>query len=488
MNFVKEFKLTSFYEDYKEYIKNRDQGEAIELLAPLFSKEEFVMPHPLLEGVLGRCIDSKKIGLTNIVFFSSREGKNKWAIIQITSFVNAVVIGEECYIFLASPINIIENLFRESNKNLWGPLYEEGRAAKRFGGFLVDQKRPYHFFYDALVNSLEYVKNVDGALFYSGVEGDFIGVEEFFGERYGGMASEEECYAYPAVINGMRVFGKNDRFMQQVEEMEERISSLDSPKFADSKSMVERVKSRKNEGAAVFWYGISNGKRKWHQQVEASVLLAKALLEENPSVVILVDGFTSPSGLFNPESSDNRVLGKVLAKLSGIGGVEVLSLIGHDYNSKIAACKECDFFVSYSGTGAFVPLRVCKIPGVVHKNESLFSFPDDYGERVSVIQGKNSIKEGFKPNGPGFIDYEIPCQIVIKELVGLRGKGYISCGIFGEKSLRKLFAKYGVNSGQSEFLSELSDCISFYNDEAADFIRSQAELLKKTKAEEDPET
>jgi hypothetical protein len=487
VNFVKDFKLVNFYEKYKAHIKGREQEAAVELLVSLFSREEFVMPHPLLEGVFGRCIDSRKIGLTNIVFFSDKERGEKWAIIQITSFVNAIVIGDDCYIFLASPIDIIEELFKESNRKLWEPLYEEKVVSKKFGGFLVDQKLPYHFFYDALVNSIEYLKNVDGALFYSGVEGDFIGVEELFGERYGGMAREEECYAYPAVINGMRVFGKNDKFMQQVEEMEERILSLDSPKCADSKSLVEKVRSRKNEGAAVFWYGVSNGKRKWHQQVETSLLLAKALLEENPSVIMLVDGFTSPSGEFNSESSDTRVLDEIVSGLSGFDGIEVASLIGHDYNSKIAACKECDFFVSYSGTGAFVPLRVCKIPGVVHKNERLFSFPDDYGDKVSVLQGEDCIKSNGKPSGPGYIDYKIPCQNIIYEIIELRRKGFISCRVGGEVALSKIFKKYGLKENMPEFLDELSRCVSVYNPEASDLIGSQAKLLRRSEVDESRE-
>lgn len=479
MNFLRQFELTELYERYRKCIRDLDQEGALGLLLPLFGEKHLTMPHPVLDDVTGQCVDSIKMGLSNILFFADRAGKNRWAIVQITSFINAVVVGENCYIFMSSPINIIEGLFKNKNKHHWSFLNGDDFIQKEFGGFLVDQKRPYHFFYDALVNSIEYSKEVDAALFYGGKEGGFIEVSKFFGKKYGGLAKEDACYAYPAVINGMRVFGKNKKYMKQVEEMEEGVACLDSPEHIESKALIEKIEEEYDKGSVVFWFGVSNGKRKWHQQVETCIALVNALLKENSTVTVLIDGFTASFGSFLPDNSDIEVFENIKNGLSESVAASVYSLIGHDYSTKIRACKKSEFFVSYAGTGAFVPLRVCKIPGVVHRNEALFSFPDSYSSRVHIVQGEDSPAVSGKQKGPRFIDYNIPCQHVMQALLALRADGYVTCKVGGEVALKEIFERHGLSSDPSVLIDELSDFFSYYSPSVSDALNVQKNFLKK---------
>ena len=108
-------------------------------------------------------------------------------------------------------------------------------------------------------------------------------------------------------------------------------------------------------------------------------------------------------------SEDNAVFNVINSKLNSV--VEIKKMVGKDYKTKILWANQCDIFIANAGTGCFVPLRICKKPGVLHSNSSVFSYPDDYPKTVKKIQDKHLIEIDHEvKNAPGFRSYHIPWQ------------------------------------------------------------------------------
>ena len=137
-----------------------------------------------------------------------------------------------------------------------------------------------------------------------------------------------------------------------------------------------------------IWVGITSSKRAWLQQIEGYTSIITALANDYSRVNVFVDGVTSAINVESPKSSDTDVFRLLASNLSSSTNLNLVSLIGTNYESKIRTCAGVDAFISNGGTGSFVPLRILKKPGVIHTNSKLMTFPGEYSN-ISVLIGED---------------------------------------------------------------------------------------------------
>lgn len=203
--------------------------------------------------------------------------------------------------------------------------------------------------------------------------------------------------------------------MRRVDHMERRLH--DMTLTIDAPETISTIKENKGPGTIAFWFGVSNGKRKWHQQIDGCVSIVRYFERQNRHVIVVLDGITARHGLAIDDHPDKVIENGIFQHLSGNERVSLVSLIGKDYTTKINVCKELDFFIAYEGTGAFVPLRVCRKPGILHSNEVFTALPGDYGGSVIMLRGDSDQADAKKQSD--FRDYSVDPERVMKALLDI---------------------------------------------------------------------
>lgn len=100
--------LVGFYQDYQHALSSRDYQMVLRTVLSHVREEGLILPHPTKRGLLSRCYNSKKEGLSNLLFFDDGDGKNRWAAIQVNNFLNAIVVKDAFYMFKPSPVNAVK--------------------------------------------------------------------------------------------------------------------------------------------------------------------------------------------------------------------------------------------------------------------------------------------------------------------------------------------------------------------------------------------
>ena len=353
--------------------------------------EFFEIEHPILANK-SFAIDSVQIGMANFLFMSDEEGLDVWILAQCEHCINMVIV--EGMIYKNNYGNhkpILQKLEKLAEFERFEFLFEP----KPFG-FLLSQTRPYHFFYDQLkiLVNLERLKPVSSAPSF------------FFPQCWEVVDQDKRVFLFPNTI------GNNHLNSTKRETVRKLNESMESLVYRESIAEYNRVvgESERKFGLTL-WVGITGQKRSWLQQVEGYVAIIRQLKQSFATIKVYVDGFTARDGETQKNAEDETICAQIIEAFIDSGNVEIISLIGRDYRTKICYCDTIDLFIANAGTGCLVPLRFNKKPGVLHSNTRLFAFPDDYPATVQRTEKRfTSDKQVDSRAKIDLLSYHIPWQ------------------------------------------------------------------------------
>lgn len=362
-------------------------------------KDGFELENPET-GVVCFARGSVRNGSTNIVFFSDKFYGNKFCLVQNTDFFNCLITasgGVYC------PFLDFRNPHFRSAIKSYNDMIRSGKIVDDcfyleavFAGFAIGKPRPFHCLYDTYKNLSE-IENLNGKKVF---------IEKHRKYYFDPCWVLEDCtivdtkgtsefYFFPNTIGQYRANAKSSKRVKHLmEEMESKVYK----KIVGNDVLVNSC-----EGHVALWIGVTGQKRSWLDQVYGYCELIKSFMAKFVYVTVYVDGITAPHGKEVEVAEDEWVFDKIRKEFIGEKAVKFISVIGKDYSVKIENCAKIDFFVANAGTGSIVPLRICKKPGVLHSNDSIYAFPDDYKGRVQFVDS-NSVTTVKDSTGVGMLE------------------------------------------------------------------------------------
>ena len=139
--------------DFFEAYKNTDIAAVEKVFLSVLKAGRFDLKHPTEDDVLVTCLNNIRVGSSNVLVFSGADLKHSLYIIQIQNFIDFVVTNSEIYNF---------SLFKDRSAadrivkvlGLPGDFVSSSdmKVKKILGGLVLGHGRPYHNFYDQIVN------------------------------------------------------------------------------------------------------------------------------------------------------------------------------------------------------------------------------------------------------------------------------------------------------------------------------------------------
>lgn len=353
-------------------------------------RDYFELPHPELAGIKSFAFCNKQIGMANFVFMTCGDENNAWIFGQCEGFIDIVITRTHIYHTSRSNKSpILSNLKKLSDVDL--PKSSKPSPY----GILLSQTRPYHFFYDQLKNFLSFPTNnrpvsVKDAFFIP----DAVNVNECCG-----------VYVYPTTIGNNQLRGGAAKRMNEKMEIrifEEVCCHPSARPLMDNK--------------LILWCGITGQKRMWVEQVDGIVNIVRTMSGTFSDIEVIIDGMTAREGKYIENKEDEEIFWNIANRLGETHRVK--SMIGRSYREKVAVCRDVDAFIANAGTGAIVPLRICRKPGVLHSNTRLDAFRDKYTHPVKRVE-KNFVQDIVTGDNqrPDFLSYSIRWEHIYNLLV-----------------------------------------------------------------------
>ncbi len=424
-------------------IENKEVQPILEIIQAIDKdKGSPCLPHPFMEAVDTFPVKSVRQGMCNFIFFSDSQNKNQWILCQCTSFIDALFSTtysgkHQSSISDETILNSVKRVLKkETRKN--SKQHENKKAI--FSGYLLDQTRPYHHFYDQLkwMVHLETKKPV-------------VSKNSFFSPKYlnrnatGNRKNKPEFSIFPLVIGSNQMGMKLDEYTETMENVvyQDSLKSLRGGiinyRWKQFIKQIKKISGKKK--TLTLWFGISGQKRIWVEQEDFLPTLVERLSPWFDSFVFLIDGFTQyednayvpiQGSKETPVNQDLGVVDSIQKKLSSFSNASVVCLVGQTYRKKIQRCESADFFIANAGAGQLVPHRFCKKPGILHSNEKHCVFPMGINNTSVKLVDKSLVNDvgnlfakgkRAERSGTGLISYSINVEIVINmitEMLELR--------------------------------------------------------------------
>jgi hypothetical protein len=375
------------------------------------------LPHPFLKKHKKTFpFKNIKVGMVNFIFFTDSYYKNHWILCQCTSFVDAIFSEKISGKHKNSPR---EEIFLEPLRKILENTYQKKTHYKKakFSGFILNQKRPYHYFYDHLKWFLN-LKNKKIA-----IENSFF-IPNNLKKNISLVKVKNKFSLFPAII-GVNFLDKNiDSYSNKME----KIIYEDSIKDKYDKITNIIKNDSINKKTLTLWFGISGQKRIWIEQENFLPNVVKKLGSYFDKFIFLIDGFTNfefnDSEQFNEVNDDNKIVNSIKNKLSSFSNTIVYNLVGENYRKKIQKCQYVNFFITNAGSGQLVPHRFCKKTGILHSNSKHCVFQDGINNTTVRLVNKSFVKDvgnlfDNRSCGSGLISYSIDIQIIIDMLIDM---------------------------------------------------------------------
>lgn len=446
------------------FLKKQNFVEVSKTINSILEKEHIHLNHPFNSKVKTTCRSNLRVRMANVLFFSDDQGGNRWCVIQITNLIDGILVENECYQFLKwSPKSNISNVSRDLIETIDTNAFYSKRCL--FGGLLVSQKTPYHYFYDQLINIPPFEDTIRKKNKNIVTDKDCF-FPPTFKNNYNKSPGNKYYYIFPNTITGARQTNSNRvNFYLNAKKMEDRIKHLS----------IENKKDKTPDLSCfdlVLWIGITGQKRSWLEQSIGYQKIINSLDPFYKKILILFDGMTALNNKEEIHKTEEDIVNNIKKNINP--EIEAISLIGKDYQTKVSYCNKIDIFIANAGTGSMVPLRFCKKPGVLHSNSSLFTFRYDYGELVRRVDSK--FVQDQLPNDTKIsvdrISYHIHWKHIYNELVLLLNT--IKKGTLPYKNIKDSNKK--ITSSEFESLKKrLSN-----SSDSADILRETAILFEKS--------
>ena len=422
------------------YIENKEVEEILEIVKSIDKQKGVIcLPHPFIEGVDTFPAKSLRQGMCNYIFFYDSSGQNQWILCQCTSFVDAIFSptysGKHK---LSTNENVILNSIRqilkaEEKANL--KQYEIKKAI--FSGYLLDQTRPYHHFYD----QLKWLVNLQTKRPIVSDKSFFI--PNNFKRKILPSKKNPTFSMFPLVIGSNQLGIRLDKYSDQMEKVVYKDSLKDLYggiiyyRWNQAINAIKKIPTKNK--TLTLWFGISGQKRIWVEQEDFLPALVQQLKPWFDSFVFFIDGYTQyeytsdhPSKIKKSTgiSQDHEIVDSIKQKLLPFSNALVVNLVGQTYRKKIQQCQSVDFFIANAGAGQLIPHRFCKKPGILHSNEKHCVFSMGINNTTVKLVNKSLVNdvgnlfakgknEEGNSAGIGFVSYSIDVQILVNMTVNM---------------------------------------------------------------------
>ncbi|RAZ48903.1 coiled-coil domain-containing protein, partial [Campylobacter hyointestinalis] len=119
-----------------------------------------------------------------------------------------------------------------------------------------------------------------------------------------------------------------------------------------------------------IWLGIPGERRTWLTQLDGIPNILKNIAKYFPKIKVYVDGMTAYDGEKIEVADNLKTFKAIKAEVDKLNlDIDMESLSGYDYRSKICYCSTCDIAISDLATTALTPFVFCKKPGVAFYQE-----------------------------------------------------------------------------------------------------------------------
>jgi hypothetical protein len=408
-------------------IEKRNLKTLLDKIEPIYKQKGVLcLPHPFVENLDTFASKSVRKGMCNYIFFYDSKGQNKWILCQCTSFVDAIISTtysgkHKSSVADDTILGSLRKIMREEVKNSSNHLSKKAK----FAGYLLDQTRPYHHFYDQLKWFI-YLQDSKPVL----SEKSFFCPRNPSKRSYIQNTISTNVTVFPNVIGSNQLGMKLDKYTEKMERtvQKDSLGKLPTRIWKKIKGNTKSLFGKKN---LTLWFGISGQKRIWVEQKDFLPELVEQLSLWYSSFVFIIDGFTEyedsnhnplRGSKATPVSQDLEVINSIREKLVCYSNVSIVSVVGQTYREKIQKCQSADFFIANAGAGQLVPHRFCRKPGILHSNEKHCVFPTGINNTSVQLVDKSLVKDvgnlftKSKQNrqaGSGLISYSINPQIVI---------------------------------------------------------------------------
>nr|WP_298249107.1 hypothetical protein [uncultured Halomonas sp.] len=388
MNFKNFFDIYCSDADGENLYLNRfirffsDEAAIVEAIESAELKGFFSAPSLLNEEGVADCKLSH-YGRHNILAFA--DGPECFFVAQSHSFVYAI--------FLPIKELVVTNEKRESKRKNLVKDFQEACSAflstsleegAKYLGLVNGYGRPYHYFYDRVVNLHRYLEHgaskvldVGGAAFLSG---DSLGASEVF--NVPSLSDINDHAPYLCIVPGHPL--KRGR-----KEKKKLCGEFD-------KWIVEKLKRDCESADELYvWIGLCQEKRHVAGFEEAIRKFIVEVSVRYPSVVFLFDGLTRPVEVGEESFIIEKCQDEVSLRdsiLTGLKGVKWKSMIGKEASEKIMFASKTTLFLSSALTDSMWCARFFKVPGICWS-----------GDRIDLVLKEHiHINTWFLNEGSGF--------------------------------------------------------------------------------------
>ena len=276
-------------------IENNDVDSVFKIVEGIGEqKGNLLLPHPFIENVETFPVASLRQGMCNFIFFNDQSTKHPWILCQCTSFIDAVFSETYSGKHKSSSNDIvilkaIKTVFKTEKWNQAKILCTTEKAV--FSGYLLDQTRPYHHFYDQL-KWIVHLQNdqpvVSKKIIFCHLNTLNRGTRS--------PASRTTYSMFPLVIGSNQLGIKLDKYSDKMEKVvkEDSFKGLRGGILHYRLNQVLYALKRltnKNK-TLTLWFGVSGEKRMWIEQEDFLPALVQQLKPWFNSFVFMIDGFT----------------------------------------------------------------------------------------------------------------------------------------------------------------------------------------------------
>lgn len=383
-------------------------------------KKKIELEHPDTIGLNTVAYSSVKIGMANYILFLDCNNANPWLLCQCENAFDVIITQNNTYTkdgFEIGQITI--HLHKLKDPKYKSKLKERPISSNPF--VLLGQLRPFHFFYDQYKYFLNLCSGESTVNVY--YDKPFYKTSTAIKNSVELNDTDKRIGFFPTAIGGnycqtndSRAAGFNHQMINTVRE-----------DINCSSSNISRRKQSSNVELS-FWYGITGKKRRLVNQVDVLYRIVELLAKKYKSINIYIDGITAADGMSTTDKDDQVVLEKIVKRIGPLANIH--SMIGKDYKYKILKAKSMDFFISNSGSGCIVPMMFSDLPGVLHGNTSLETFPDVKKENVCHIDNAH-VYDVPDPSITGSLANQYTSYIISWEHI----YNQVLCSVFNSEEL-----------------------------------------------------
>jgi len=337
-------------------------------------------PSPLSDNTVK---SSTSFAATNTVFFRFYDQGEVFYISQHYNFIDTLFFPKRNLIISfdgggAAWENEIKHLGRMIVYKFDDYITAVNDKEKTFGGIIVSDESPYHFFYNHLFcTELLYEKKIlhkikkiyviqkewyyfDLKKLYEACSFSFNVLTNVHIEAIEKKAKNREFY-----LNGvlLRKRIKPESIRRSFQRVADTAPLLIDDKF---KSIHEEVQKY----SPVIWMGITGQKRRWIEQEEGYANIISRLHKKYPNIAIIMDGWTT--GKYDEAycksnvniQKDMQVVENIKALIDD--DIPLFNIVGRSSIEKISIGNLVDFFIANNGTGSMNIDTICMRPGITH--------------------------------------------------------------------------------------------------------------------------